>query len=103
MPLLSLCFVEGLIDGLSTVSIDYAVTRLLDIKHSKAAFKDNENLYQYHNFKIYANTYLVLVFLHLFFFNHHTSIKTTITVTTNIVITMITAMMAAKIPKTDLS
>ena len=43
------------------------------------------------------------VFLYLFLFNHHTSImKTMILTITNIVITMITAMMAAEIPKTDL-
>ena len=50
--LLSLCIVEGLIYGLSTVTVDSlcsnlkAVTRPLDIKHSKAAFKDNKNLRQ---------------------------------------------------------
>ena len=49
-PLLSLCIVEGSLDGLSTVSTDSlcsnlkAVTRPLDTKHSKAAFKDDENL-----------------------------------------------------------
>lgn len=48
-PLLSLCFVEGLIDGLSTASIDSlygnlkAVRRPLDIKHGKVAFKDGKN------------------------------------------------------------
>ena len=53
------CFVEVLIDGLSAVSIDplcsnlKAVTRSFDIKHSKAAFKDNENLHQYHNLDFY--------------------------------------------------
>ena len=49
-PLLSLCFVEGLVDGLSTVSVDSlystlkAVTRPLDTKHKMAALKDNEKL-----------------------------------------------------------
>ena len=44
--------VEGSIDGLSIVSTNSvcsnlnAVTRPLDIKHSKAAFKDDENLCQ---------------------------------------------------------
>ena len=48
-PLLSLCCSIG---GLSTVSTDSlcsnlkVVTRPLDIKHSKAAFKDDENLHQ---------------------------------------------------------
>ena len=52
MPLSSLCFVEGSIDGLSTVSTHSlcsnlkAVTRPLNIKHSKVAFKDDENLCQ---------------------------------------------------------
>ena len=47
-PLSSLCVVEGSIDGQSTVSTDSscsnlkAVTRPLDIKHSKAAFKDDK-------------------------------------------------------------
>ena len=46
------------------------------------------------------NTYLVFFFLYLFFFNHHTNTtKTTITAITNIVITMITAMMPVEIPK----
>ena len=51
-PLSSLCVVEGSIDGLSTVSAESlcsnlkAVTRpLMYIKHSKAAFKDDENLH----------------------------------------------------------
>ena len=45
----SLCFVGGLIDGLSTMSVDslYStlkpVTRPIDTKHKKVAFKDNEN------------------------------------------------------------
>ena len=48
-PSSSLCVVEGSIDGQSTVSTDSscsnlkAVTRPLDIKHSKATFKDDEN------------------------------------------------------------
>ena len=51
-PLSPLCVVEGSIDGPSTVSTHSlcsnlkAVTRPLDIKHSKAAFKDDENLCQ---------------------------------------------------------
>ena len=51
-PLSSLCVVEGSIDGLSTVSTDSlcsnlkAMTRPLDIKHSKVAFKDDETLRQ---------------------------------------------------------
>ena len=51
-PLSSLCAVEGLIDGQSTMSTDSlcsnlkAVTRPFDINHSKATFKDDENLRQ---------------------------------------------------------
>ena len=48
LELYSLCLVGGLIDGLSTVSVDSlystlkVVMREIDTKHKKAAFKDNE-------------------------------------------------------------
>ena len=48
-PLPSLCSIGGLIDGLSTVSVDSlystskVVTRLIDTKHKKVVFKSNEN------------------------------------------------------------